>query len=234
MMAETAIMVTGNMTRGQVGFALAEGLLAQGQRVYIVGRRAERVGEAALELQKGGTVWGGVADLSRPEGIRSLEDDLKAKDVAIKAVIHSAGGLHYYQEAKTLSFDQYQNELQANLTTVFLLGQWALTHLPAGGSFVAFSRAGQAQANMAAYNAAKAGVDALVRTFALEARERDIRFNAVAPGLVTTKSNLDQMKPESTKKWARLEDVVRVAIWLAGNDSAGITGQVIPVTGYGI
>jgi NAD(P)-dependent dehydrogenase (short-subunit alcohol dehydrogenase family) len=56
----------------------------------------------------------------------------------------------------------------------------------------------------------------------------------VAPGLVTTESNLAQMKPESTERWAQLADVVRVAVWLATDASAGITGQVIAVMGFGI
>ncbi len=107
-------------------------------------------------------------------------------------------------------------------------------NLPVDGSFVAFSRAGKDQTKMAAYNAAKAGVDALIRTFALEARPRHVRFNAIAPGLVTTARNLDQIKPDSTTKWAAISDVVRVATWLAGSSSAGITGQVLPVMGWGI
>jgi len=99
---------------------------------------------------------------------------------------------------------------------------------------VNFARAGGPQANMVAYNCAKAGVEALTRTLALEGRDAGIRVNAIAPGLVDTESNIAAMKPKDLKRWARREDIARVALFLASDAAAGITGQVIPITGWGI
>ena len=97
-----------------------------------------------------------------------------------------------------------------------------------------FARAGLPQANMVAYNCAKAGIEALTRTLALEGRDAQIRVNAVAPGLVDTESNIAAMKPKDLKRWAKREVIAETVVFLASQSAAGITGQVIAVTGWGL
>ncbi len=97
-----------------------------------------------------------------------------------------------------------------------------------------FARAGLSQANMLAYNCAKAGIEALTRTLALEGRDFGIRVNAVAPGLVDTASNVAAMKPKDLKRWTKRSDIAETVVFLASQAAAGITGQVIAVTGWGL
>jgi len=87
---------------------------------------------------------------------------------------------------------------------------------------------------MVAYNCAKAGVEALTRTLALEGRDAQIRVNAIAPGLVDTKANVEMMKPKDLSRWTRRGDIAAAAVFLASDASQGITGQVITVQGWGI
>jgi len=87
---------------------------------------------------------------------------------------------------------------------------------------------------MVAYNCAKAGIEALTQTLALEGRDAKIRVNAVAPGLVDTASNIAAMKPKDLTKWARREDVAETALFLVSPAAQGITGQIIAVPGWGI
>jgi NAD(P)-dependent dehydrogenase (short-subunit alcohol dehydrogenase family) len=87
---------------------------------------------------------------------------------------------------------------------------------------------------MVPYNCAKAGVEALTRTFALEGRDAGIRVNAVAPGLVDTKSNIDAMKPKDTSRWATRTEIADTVAFLASPAAMGITGQTIAVTGWGL
>jgi len=54
---------------------------------------------------------------------------------------------------------------------------------------------------------------------------------AVAPGLVDTASNIAAMKPKDLKRWAKREDIAETVLFLASQAGAGITGQVIAVTG---
>jgi NAD(P)-dependent dehydrogenase (short-subunit alcohol dehydrogenase family) len=56
----------------------------------------------------------------------------------------------------------------------------------------------------------------------------------VAPGLVDTASNIAAMKPKDLKRWAKREDVAATVLFLASQAGAGITGQVIAVTGAGL
>ena len=73
----------------------------------------------------------------------------------------------------------------------------------AGEGAIINSRARLSQANMVAYNCAKAGIEALTRSLALEGRDSGIRVNAVAPGLVDTASNITAMKPKDLKRWTK-------------------------------
>ena len=56
----------------------------------------------------------------------------------------------------------------------------------------------------------------------------------MAPGLVDTASNVEAMKPKDLKKWAKRQDIAQAVIFLASDAAAGITGQVIAVTGGGV
>lgn len=154
----------------------------------------------------------------------------------IDILVNLAGGLTRYKPALEHSLEDWQHEVGNNLLSAFLTSRAVFPKMRDGGGgvIVNFARAGLAQANMVAYNCAKAGVEALTRTLALEGRDAGIRVNAVAPGLVDTASNVEAMKPKDLKKWAKRQDIAQAVIFLASDAAAGITGQVIAVTGEGI
>jgi len=92
-----------------------------------------------------------------------------------------------------------------------------------------------------AYSISKAGIIMLTRQMALELAGKNIRVNALAPGIVKTDFNIDLWKnPEAERQISRgvplgrlaePEDVARAALFLASDDSAYITGATIPVDG---
>jgi NAD(P)-dependent dehydrogenase (short-subunit alcohol dehydrogenase family) len=154
----------------------------------------------------------------------------------IDILVNLAGGLSRYKSAVEHSVEDWNHELANNLLTAFLSSRAVFPQMrDAGGRVIInFARAGLPQANMIAYNCAKAGIEALTRTLALEGRDVGIRVNVVAPGLVDTASNVAAMKPKDLKRWAKREDIAQAVVFLASDAVAGITGQVIPVTGRGI
>ena len=85
-----------------------------------------------------------------------------------------------------------------------------------------------------AYGTSKAGLAHLTKQLAVELASSGIRVNAVAPGLVDTASNIAVMKPKDMKRWTRREDIAATVVFLASQAAAGITGQVMAVTGWGL
>jgi NAD(P)-dependent dehydrogenase (short-subunit alcohol dehydrogenase family) len=230
-------LVTGVSADGQVGQAVASALAHEGANLGIVARRQANVDARAAELRKDGArVVPIAADLMEESQAASTVDRVFAEYSRIDILVNLAGGLTRYKSAIDHSIDDWYHEMRNNLLSAFLMSRAAFPKMrdAGGGVIINFSRAGLPQANMIAYNCAKAGIDALTRTLALEGRDASIRVNAVAPGLVDTASNIAAMKPKDLKRWAKREDIARTVVFLSSEAAAGITGQVIPVTGWGI
>jgi NAD(P)-dependent dehydrogenase (short-subunit alcohol dehydrogenase family) len=168
--------------------------------------------------------------------VKRLIDGALKEYGRIDILVNLAGGLTRYKPAVEFSLDDWRAEVDNNLLSAFLTSRAAFPHMQAagGGVVINFARAGQAQANMVAYNCAKAGIEALTRTLALEGRDLGIRVNAIAPGLVDTASNVAAMKPKDMKRWAKREDIAETVVFLVSPAAAGITGQVVAVTGWGL
>jgi 3-oxoacyl-[acyl-carrier protein] reductase len=94
-------------------------------------------------------------------------------------------------------------------------------------------------AGQANYTASKGGVIALTKTTAKELGSRNIRCNAVAPGFIQSK--MTDVLPDDVKKsymdmiplkrFGTAEDIAKAVAWLAGDDAAYVTGQIISVNG---
>jgi 3-oxoacyl-[acyl-carrier protein] reductase len=94
-------------------------------------------------------------------------------------------------------------------------------------------------AGQANYTASKGGVIALTKTTAKELGSRNIRCNAVAPGFIQSK--MTDVLPDDVKKaymdtiplrrFGTAEDIAKAVAWLASDDAAYVTGQIISVNG---
>jgi NAD(P)-dependent dehydrogenase (short-subunit alcohol dehydrogenase family) len=230
-------VVTGVSGDGQIGQAVAKALAESGAALAICARTQSNVEARAAELrQAGARVFALAGSLTDESQVRRLIDGTLSEYGRIDILVNLAGGLTRYKPAVEHSLDDWRDEIANNLLSAFLTSRAAFPHLQAagGGVIINFARAGLPQANMVAYNCAKAGIEALTRTLALEGRDVGIRVNAVAPGLVETASNLAAMKPKDLKRWTKREDVAETVVFLASPAASGITGQVIAVTGWGL
>lgn len=230
-------LVTGVSHEGQVGEAVADALGARGAALAICARTQANVQARAEELrQKGMRVLARAASLTDEAQVSGLVDSVLAEYGKVDILVNLAGGLTRYKPATDHSLGDWSEELNNNLLSAFLTSRAVFPHMQAagGGVIINFSRAGQPQANMVAYNCAKAGIEALTRTLALEGRDIGIRVNAIAPGLVDTASNIAVMKPQDLKRWAKRDDIAQAVVFLASPAAAGITGQIVAVTGWGV
>ena len=243
LLEEKVAIVTGVSQPGQVGFALASALAREGAKVAISARNEERVHARAQELHAQGARTIAVpADLTTEAGANALITATMAAYGRIDILINLAGGLTRYGPSHELSVADWDAELNNNLRTTFLCTRavWPIMMQQGGGKILNFSRAGGVQSAgpmMVAYNCAKAGVDALTRTFAKEGTNANIYVNALGPGLIVTQSNLESMKPSTedlNKHWVSMEQIVEAALFLVTPASDGVTGAILPVQGKGI
>jgi NAD(P)-dependent dehydrogenase (short-subunit alcohol dehydrogenase family) len=230
-------VVTGVSGEGQVGKSVAKALAAAGAALAICSRTEDKVKARAKELRDtGARVLALAASLAEEKGAKELIDRTLAEYGRIDILVNLAGGLTRYKSAVEFSLEDWRADVDNNLLSAFLTSRVAFPHLQASGDgvIINFARAGQPQANMVAYNCAKAGIEALTRTLALEGRDLGIRVNAIAPGLVDTASNIDAMKPKDMKRWTKREDIAEAVVFLASPAAHGVTGQVLAVTGWGL
>jgi NAD(P)-dependent dehydrogenase (short-subunit alcohol dehydrogenase family) len=236
-LAGKVVLVTGVSRAGQVGESVAKALAANGATLAICARTQSNVDARAEELRQGGArVLSLAASLTDETEIKSLITNILNEFQHIDGLINLAGGLTRYKPAAEHSLEDWRAEIDNNLLSAFLTSREIIPHMAkaGGGAIINFCRAGGPQANMVAYNCAKAGLEALTRTLALEGRDVGIRVNAIAPGLVDTESNIAAMKPKDLKLWTKREDIASAVVFLASPAAAGITGQVLPVTGWGL
>lgn len=143
--------------------------------------------------------------------------------------------------------DGWDTVLQVNLKSVYLCCRHALPHMARGASIINLASVlglvgGDEHFATHAYAASKGGVIALTRAMAVTYAPRGIRVNALCPGLIETPmSARAQSDPEILALLTRRQpltgamgqplDVARAALFLASDESAFITGAVLPVDG---
>lgn len=229
-------IVTGVSDDGQIGQAVAQAFANKGARLAISARREEKLLARANEIKAlGANVLAIPTDLTNEGTADNLVKQVLDAYGQVDILVNLAGGLTLYKAATEHSLEDWTTELNNNLLSAFLCSRAVFEPMKAagGGHIVNFARAGGPQAKMVAYNCAKAGVVALTRTLALEGRKHKIYVNAVAPGLMNTKSNIKAMQPkeEDLARWPKLEEIASAVLFLASAGASGVNGQVLEVTG---
>ncbi len=229
-------IITGVSGDGQNGQAVAQSFVREGAKLVLVARRAEKLNARADEINAlNAEVLAIPADLTNEAEVNGVIQQTLEKFGRVDILVNLAGGLTKYKAATEHTLEDWTSEVNNNLLTAFLCSRAVFEPMKAGGGgrIINFARAGEPQAKMVAYNCAKAGVAALTRTFALEGRKHNIGVNAVAPGLVDTKSNVKAMqpKPEDQARWPKREEIAAAVVFLASDEASGVTGQIVEVPG---
>jgi NAD(P)-dependent dehydrogenase (short-subunit alcohol dehydrogenase family) len=233
-MTNKVALVTGVGHQGQVGFVVAQRLLAAGARVCITDV-TPRVLELAGEL--GASAFGVQADLTDEAAVARLLGDVTSRYGQLDVVVNVAGGLSVIKPLADTNAEEWRRELQRNAETVLAVTRAALPMLrSARGSVINFASpaALRAQAQLGAYSAAKAAVVALTRAMAIEEKGHGVRVNAIAPGMIDTEQNRKSVPDPDSVKWVSREQIADVVLFLASDASRAVTGETIQVLGEGI
>lgn len=230
------VIVTGAGAPGQMGYRLAELMLAQGANVVLTAREVA-VERVARELGGEAAAIGVAADLTSPEEAERVVERALAEFGRLDVLINVAGGLTVLKPLSETTPEEWSRELERNAHTAFVMSRAALPALrESRGAIVNFaSPAGlRAREGIGAYSAAKAAVVAQTRALALEERAHGVRVNAVAPGLIDTEQNRAAFPDPEAVKWVTRDEVAEVVLFLASARGAGVNGATIEVAGAGI
>ena len=236
-------VVTGG-TSG-IGLAAAKAFAAQGARVYITGRRQAELDAAVAAI--GAQAVGVRADSSRVEDIDRLYAQIKAEAGRIDVLYANAGGGGMLPLGE-LTEAHIDDTFGRNVKGVVFTVQQALPLLGEGSSVIlAGSTAGiQGTANFSIYSASKAAVRSLARSWVLDLKGRGIRLNVLSPGPIHTPGLVELAGNDAAQQQGlvdylaaqvplgrvgRPDEIARVAVFLASDDSSFVNGAELFVDG---
>jgi len=235
-------LVTG-ATRG-IGKSIAEELGRAGAKVAICSRKAEACAQTEAELAGGGLeVLAKPCNVARKEELQALVDATRAKWGAIDIVVANAATNPYYGPITGIGDEAFDKIFANNLKSVLWLAAMTLPAMKPGGSFILVGSIGGLIANtvIGAYGMSKAAGHHLVRNLAAEWGPKNVRVNAIAPGLIKTEFARALWEDE-TRREERIaitplrrlgepRDIGGIAVFLASPAAAFITGQCIVADG---
>jgi NAD(P)-dependent dehydrogenase (short-subunit alcohol dehydrogenase family) len=221
------VLVTG--AKGGLGSFVTEAFLEAGAVVVGVSRsiRASDFAHSRFTALP--------AELSSAEAARKVAEEAVARFQRIDGLVHVMGGFAGGERVEDTDDATMERMLDLNFRSAFYMMRAVLPHmrrLGKGSIGVVASRQGAEPAAMVgAYSASKAAVIALVRTVALENKDRAISANVVLPGTMDTPANRAADPKADTSKWVQPSQVAALLVHLAGDTGAQVTGTAIPVYG---
>ena len=233
-------LVTG-ASRG-IGRAIATKLAAQGATVVGAARGTNAAATVEAILASGGKAEAATADVGEPGAIERLVAGTLERHGRIDVLVNNAG-ITRDQLMLRMKRDDWDAVIATNLTAAFALTQAVLKPMirQRSGRIVCISSVvGQGgNAGQANYAASKAGLIGFAKSVAQEVASRHITVNVVAPGLIETdmtRGLTDDARDEWTariplKRLGTPDDIAAAVCFLASDEAAYITGQVLAVNG---
>ncbi|MDS1271526.1 SDR family oxidoreductase [Lipingzhangella sp. LS1_29] len=232
------VVVTGGGTG--IGRAIAERFAGQGDEVFVVGRRKDRLEQVSATTPEG-AIRPLVADLSNEEAVLRAAEELSDKPLDV--LVNNAGGLVAREkDGLAGTFDVHRRVIERNLLTAMTFTEALWEHLtrPGGRVVNIGSIAGQ-RGGGGGYAAAKAGLSVWGFDLAAKGGPDGITVNTVSPGYVQDteffgengrSARHDGLVAQTLLGRAGTPaDVAATVAFLASDDAAWITGQVIGVNG---
>jgi 3-oxoacyl-[acyl-carrier protein] reductase len=229
-----------------IGASIAKHLATEGAAVvvnYASGKAdAERV--VAEIASNGGKAVAVQANVAKQSDIDRLFSETKKAFGRLDILVNNAG-VYEFAPLEQVTEASFHKHFDTNVLGLILASKAAVSHFdPAGGSIVNVSSLASTATppNTSVYSATKAAVDAVTRSLAQELGPRNIRVNAINPGVVNTEGfrtagfeDSDFRKEAEAKtplgRIGQPDDIAPAAVFLASSDSRWITGETLLVAG---
>lgn len=245
-----------DILEGQVAFVtgggsgickgIARAYMAHGARAVIMGRKAERLEAAAKELREatGRECLATPGDVRDPKQVEAALDRALERFGRLDVVVNGAAG-NFLCPASQLSYNAFKTVLDIDS-----IGTWNVCRAAFerrlrdhGGSILNISATLHYAATplQAHASAAKAAIDSLTKSLALEWGPMGIRVNAIAPGPIDDTEGMTRLAPPDMKaklegavplkRFGTVEDVANVALFLASGAAGYVNGAIVVVDG---
>ncbi len=243
-LAGKTALVTG-ASKG-IGAAIAKHLAAAGASV-VVNYASSKSGadQIVAEIKAaGGKAVAIQGDVAQPADIKRLVTEAKAAFGRLDILVNNAG-VYEFQPLEAITVEHYQRIFDINVRGLLLVTQEAVKHFPAsGGSIINLGSVvtDLMMPGSAVYTGTKGAVDVITGVLAKELGPKNIRVNALNPGLTHTEgtqaggmvgSDFEKQAVSKTPlgRAGQPQDIAKAAVFLASDDSGWVTGEQLRVGG---
>jgi 3-oxoacyl-[acyl-carrier protein] reductase len=242
---EGKVAVVTGASKG-IGASIAKHLANEGAPVVVNYASSKQGADSVVAeiTRKGGRAVAVQADMSKPAEIKRLFAEAKKAFGRVDVLVNNAG-IYEFAPLEEVTPEHFHKQFDLNVLGLILATQEAAKQFgAAGGSIVNISSVVSTLAPPAAsvYSATKAAVDAVTRSLAKELGPRNIRVNAINPGMVATEgfhaagiADSDMRKQyEAQAPLGRIgqpQDIAPAAVFFASDDSRWITGETLYIAG---
>jgi NAD(P)-dependent dehydrogenase (short-subunit alcohol dehydrogenase family) len=235
----TIALITGG--NSGIGLATARRFVDEGAYVFITGRREPELNAAVKEI--GENVTGVQGDVANLGDLDRLFAQIKRETGKLDVVFANAG-ITTMTPFGNITEDDYDSLFNANVKGLLFTVQKALPLMPDGGSIIlnASIVASKGFRDWSVYSATKAAVRSFARTWTTDLKDRRIRVNALSPGYIDTppwrsltvaemRANIMSSGTVPLGRFGTADEIAKVAVFLAADDSSYITGTEVFVDG---
>jgi len=228
-----------------IGAGIAKAFAQAGANVVVNYAKAKDDAEKlTAEITKaGGSAIAVQADVSKQADVDRLFDATRKAFGTVDILVNNAG-VYEFAPIEQVTEESYRRMFDLNVLGTVLSTQAAVKAMNGSGSIINLSSVAALTPppTGSLYSATKGAVDVITRSLAQELGPRKIRVNSLAPGLVETEGTRASGNAEGEFKTYAVsrtplgrvglpEDIAKVAVFLASDDSAWMTGEVLPVGG---
>ena len=220
-----------------IGLATARRFVLEGAYVYITGRRQRELDAAVRQIGKNVTAIQG--DVSQLADLDRLYATVRRQHGHIDVVFANAGIGEEFGPLGEISEAHFDNMFNINVKGLLFTVQKALPLLQDGGSIILTASINSIKVlpGSSVYSATKAAVRSFARSWTLDLQARQIRVNAISPGLTDTPMTSNEEFKASILptiplgRWGDPDEIAKAVVFLASDDSSFITGIELFVDG---